>query len=167
MKKTQTPAKAPAKVYDNDNLPAEGTVSVVGAAPAQDATTADASPNASQDTNSEASAKADDSVKPGQTPAERDKALAAWKAKFGDQKDKINLLSRELDVLQREYKLKASEFYNNAAMRAQNPNALFGDDGKYKQQIADKQKDLDAAKAKLASMQEEARKSGVPNSVAE
>ncbi len=170
VKKTQAPAKsAPKVVYDNDNLPADGKLSVVGKAPAQDATTADASPNADQskDASSEAPAKTDDSVKPGQTAEEREKAQAAWKVKFADQKDRINLLSRELDVLQREYKLKSTEFLNDPVTRAQNPNSLMRDDAKYKQQIADKQKDLDAAKAKLASMQEEARKSGVPNSVTE
>jgi hypothetical protein len=169
VKKTQAPEKAPAKVYDNDNLPADGKLSVVGTAPAQDATTADASPNPdpSKDENSEAPAKADDSLKPGQTPEEREKALAAWKAKFADQKDKINLLSRELDILQGEYKLKQREFYADAARRTQNPNALFGDDAKYTKQIADKQKGLDTAKAKLDSMQEEARKSGVPTAAAE
>lgn len=169
VKKTQAPAKsAPKVVYDNDNLPADGKLSVVGT-PTKDATTADASPNADQskDTNSEASAKTDDSVKPGQTSEERDKAQVAWKVKFADQKDKINLLSRELDVLQREYKLKSTEFLNDPVARAQNPNSLMRDDAKYKQQIADKQKDLDAAKAKLSDMQEEARKAGVPNSMTE
>ena len=170
VKKTQAPAKAAQKVvYDNDNLPADGKLSVVGTAPAQDATTADASPNADQskDASSAAPAKADDSVKPGQTAEEREKAQAAWKVKFADQKSKVDLLSRELDVLQREYKLKTTDFLNDAVTRAQNPNSLMRDDVKYKQQIADKQKDLDAAKAKLADMQEEARKAGVPNSVAE
>jgi hypothetical protein len=143
-------------------------VSVVGKASVED-TNAHASANADQnkDANSAAPAKADDSVKPGQTPAEREKATSAWKAKFADQKDKIKLLSRELDVLQREYKLKAADFYNNTALRAQNASYFAADDAKYKQQIADKQKDLDAATAKLASMQEEARKTGVPNSATE
>ena len=37
VKKTQAPAKsAPKVVYDNDNLPADGKLSVVGEAPAQD-----------------------------------------------------------------------------------------------------------------------------------
>ena len=167
-KKTQAPAKTSAKVvYDNDNLPADGSVSVVGTAPATD-TTADTSQGTdpSKDANSGA-AKADDSVKPGQTSEEREKAQAAWKGKFAEQKSKIDLLSRELDVLQREYKLKTTDFMNDPVARAQNPNSLMRDDAKYKQQIADKQKDLDAAKATLAAMQEEARKSGVPNSVAE
>ncbi len=166
VKKTQAPAKAPAKVYDNDNLPADGSVSVVGT-PTQDTTTADAAPNSDQSKDANSSAKTDDSVKPGQTPEDREKAQAAWKAKFTDQKSKVDLLSRELDVLQREYKLKTTDFMNDPVARAQNPNSLMRDDVKYKQQIADKQKDLDAAKATLAAMQEEARKSGVPNSAAE
>lgn len=169
VKKTQTAKNAPKVVYDNDNLPNDSKLSVVGTEPAADATTADASQNAdpSKDANSEGAAKTDDGAKPAQTPEERDKATAAWKAKFADQKDKITLLSRELDILQGEYKLKQREFYADAARRTQNPNALFGDDAKYTKLIADKQKDVDAAKAQLDDMQEQARKSGVPTAAAE
>jgi len=111
--------------------------------------------------------KPDAQIKPGQSAEDRQKALDAWQKKLDGQKDKISLASRELDVLQREYQLKVSEFYSDAAHRVQNPNALFDDDAKYKQQIADKQKTLDDAKSQLNDMQEEARRSGAPSSVTE
>jgi hypothetical protein len=70
-------------------------------------------------------------------------------------------------VLQREYQLKVSEFYSDTAARVQNPNGLADVDAKYKQQIADKQKAVDEAKAALSNIQEEGRRSGAPNSVLE
>ncbi len=177
VKKTQDPAKPSAKiVYTNDNLPDGTAVSVVGKAPDpaadQDndaskdaqATDKDASKDG-QATGTEKDAAADkDALKPGQTDAERDKALAALKAKLDEQKSKVDLLSRELAVLQGEYQLKATDFANNPQQRLQNPGGFDVEGAKYKQQIADKQKDLDAAKATLAAMEDDARKSGAPNS---
>jgi hypothetical protein len=49
----------------------------------------------------------------------------------------------------------------------QNPNALFDEDSKYKQQIADKQKAVDDAKSQLTDMQDEARRAGAPSSITE
>jgi hypothetical protein len=169
VKKTQSPAKTSAKVYDNDNLPSNSSLSVVGHTPEPAAADKDKDKDKNQDQSKDGEAKADKAaqLKPGQAAEEREKALAAWKAKLDEQMSQISLLSRELDVLQREYKLKASDFYNNTAMRTQNPTAFAADDAKYKQQIAEKQKAVDAAKAKLTGMQDEARKSGAPNSVAE
>jgi hypothetical protein len=159
LKKSQGPTPASAKVvYDNDNLPA-GSLSVVGQKP-------DSSSNQGQDQDQQAADKGKDGLKPGQSPEDRDKALAALTAKLDEQKDKVNLLTRELDVLQGEYKLKATNFVNNPQQRVQNPNGFAVEGAKYQQQIADKQKDLDAAKATLAAMQSDARKAGAPNSVA-
>ena len=133
--------------------------------------TADSSADQSKDNDpskdGQAADKDNDKLKPGQTPEERDKALAALTAKLDEQKNKVSLLTRELDVLQGEYKLKATNFANNPQQRVQNPNGFAVEGAKYQQQIADKQKDLDAAKAALNAMQDEARKSGAPNSVAQ
>ena len=70
-------------------------------------------------------------------------------------------------MLTREHQIKTSEFYANTALRVQNPNAFEEEDAKYKKDIAEKQKSVDDAKSKLNDLQEEARKSGVPNSAAE
>jgi len=184
VKKTKgSPARTAApKVYDNENLPADATLSVVGTPSANDS----AEKTDQQKTNdTKADGKAADSAKPdakpadasekkqdvqlksGQSAQDRDKAIEALKNKLDDQKDKISLLSRELDVLQREYQLKVSEFYSDTAARVQNPNGLVDVDAKYKQQIADKQKAVDDAKAALTNMQDEGRRSGAPNSALE
>jgi len=176
VKKTKAPAaKTAAKVYDNDNLPPAASINVVGdnAKPASDQKD-DAKPDQDTPKNPEETAKQEApaaekkpeaQLKAGQSAEERQKALDAVKEKLAGQKDKISLLSRELDVLQREHQLKAAEFYANTPRRTQNPNGFRDEDTKYKQQIADKQKQLDEAKGKLSGMEDEAHKAGAPNSI--
>jgi hypothetical protein len=182
VKKTKPAQASPAKpkVYDNENLPTGATLSVVGTA-SQDASPVDAKVETKADANaksadpSKAAPKANGAdekkqeaqIKPGQSLEDRKQALDAWQKKLDGQKDKVSLASRELDVLQREYQLKVSEFYSDASHRVQNPNALFDDDSKYKQQIADKQKAVDDAKSQLTDMQDEARRAGAPSSITE
>ena len=181
VKRTKAPAaKTAAKVYDNDNLPPAASINVVGdnvkPASDQDSKAADQDANQDQDkpknpvdtAKQEAPTgekKPEAQLKAGQSAEERQKALDAVKEKLAGQKDKISLLSRELDVLQREHQLKAAEFYANTPRRTQNPNGFKDEDAKYKQQIADKQKQLDEAKGKLSGMEDEAHKAGAPNSI--
>jgi len=183
VRKTKPKTPPVAKSYDNDNLPNDSTLSVVGKAsePVPGAGKDDAKNDDAKDKGKDAEAKAnpDDKsdaqkkaeksgqIKPGQSPEDRQKAFDVWKEKIDAQKEKLSLLSRELDVLQREERLKQSEFYADTATRVRNPNGFADEDAKYKQQIADKQKAVDEAKAKLTDLQDEARKTGVPNSVAE
>jgi chromosome segregation ATPase len=181
VKRTKSPEKNSGKVYDNDNLPNSSSLSVVGQTPAADAEQDKDKDPGSQakegdktadgktaDEKSETDKKGDKAqLKAGQAAEERQKALAAWKAKLDEQKSQVSLLTRELDVLQREHDIKATEFNGDTARRVQNPSGFAAEDAKYKKQIAEKQKAVDAAKGKLSEMQEEARKSGAPNSVAE
>ena len=182
VKKTKPDASTRApKIFDNDNLPADGSVSVVGKPTSGDS---DASKDQNQPTNNSAEstsadakktdAKSDKSdkkdepqLKPGQSMEERDAALGALKKRLDEQKKKVDLLSRELDVLKREYQLKAANFYNDAARRVLNPNGLYDDNKKYQEQIDEKQKALDAANAELSDMQAQARKNGAPESALE
>lgn len=184
IKKTKPaePSTPRPKVYENDNLPTGSALSVVGN-PSASADSADTKDQAKTDITAEnksadpskADAKANPGndkkqgaqLKPGQSAADRNQAIDAWQKKLDGQKDKISFLSRELDVLQGEYRIKVAEFYSDTARRTQNPNALFEDDAKYKQQISDKQKSLDDAKSQLTDMQEDARHAGAPNSITE
>jgi|HubBroStandDraft_2_1064218.scaffolds.fasta_scaffold329785_1 hypothetical protein len=180
-------AKSKPKVFDNDNLPKDDKISIVGQ-PAS--TTADA---AAADTNSKAAAPADANAKSpasadassktpaapdaktatpaaATTPANEDQAKkqAAWKAwqeKLAAQKEQIDLNSRELDVTQREYQLRAAAMYADTGNRLRNEAQWDKQDAEYKQKIADKQKAVDDAKQRLTDMQEEARKAGVPSSM--
>jgi len=76
-------------------------------------------------------------------------------------------LQRELDVEQREYKIRAAAFYADAGDRLRNQAEWDKEDADYKQKIADKQKAVDDARQQMNDMQEDARKSGVPSSARE
>jgi hypothetical protein len=168
--KDSTAPKAKPKVFDNDNLPKEDKLSVVGAAPVESAAN-----SSSADSASKLAAPADNkdaaATKPAGTPAEEQaKKQAEWKAwqdKISAQKNAIDLASRELDVLQKEYQLRAAAMYADAGNRMRNAAQWDKEDADFKQKIADKQKAVDDAKQQLDDMQEQARKAGVPASARE
>lgn len=150
--------KAPAKVYDNDNLPST-TISVVGAA---SQTSTDVSKDSKQpdDRSANSSSKTDEKaadkkaeIKPGQSPEDRQKVFDAWKDRIDDQRKKVDQLTHDL-----------SDFQHNSPMPQV---SVWPDNQKYAQGVADRQKALDQAKAQLSDLQEQARKAGVPASVAE
>ena len=151
-------AKAKPKVFDNDNLPTNDKLSVVGPAPAADATQ---KPADSKDAAAKPAASADEEQ------AKKQAAWKAWQDKLTAQKDSIDLASRELDVLQREYQLRAAAMYADVGNRMRNAAQWDKEDADYKQKIADKQKALEDAKQQLDNMQEEARKAGVPAAMRE
>lgn len=172
------------KVFDNDNLPREDKLSIVGQKPATTESADAAAP--SDNAPGAGDAKAATEVKPGSEAkaesqvkapsatekapddeAVRQAAAKQWGDKIAAQKDQIDLLGRELDVLQREYQIRAAAMYADAGNRMRNSTDWDKQDAQYKQQIADKQKSLDDAKQKLEDMQEDARKAGVPSSVRE
>jgi hypothetical protein len=176
VKKTKPAPQKSSKTYDNDNIPRNTTLSVVGPEQSESGATKDsnsqdesASPAKTPDENVDSAKKAEElpQVKAGQSSEDRQKAVADWKQKIDDQKGKVDLLSRELNVLQRELEVKRADFYSSTARAVQNSRGFDDEEAKYKQQIAGKQKSLDGAKAKLDELQEQARKSGVPNSARE
>jgi hypothetical protein len=192
VKKNKPQPKSQPTTYDNDNLPAGATLSVVGNSvpPASendvdkdkdkdkandknlDDKNADknkqSDPKAVSDQSADAKKKAETTeMKAGQSSADREKAVAAWKQKVDDQKSKTDLLARELDVTQREYQLRSNAYNSDLSNRLRPSTNWQAEDAKFKQQIADKQKSLDDAKAKLSDLQDQAHKAGVPNSAAE
>lgn len=170
-------ATAKPKVFDNDNLPTEDKLSVVGTARASSDSSAQAdstSPAAGEaKAGTEAKTGSEEKVPPSPTAkapddeAAKQAAVKQWSDKLAAQKDQIDLTGRELDVLQREYQIRAAAMYADAGNRMRNSGDWDKQDAQYKQQIADKQKALDDAKQKLEDMQEDARKAGVPSSVRE
>ena len=155
----QKPAPSPGeRVYDNDNLPGKGIVNTVGTA------SDDANKPADQ---SGAQASGDDANKDkNATPSADDhkKKNDEWAGKIAAQKDEISRLERELNVLQRENQIHSAVNASDIGSRLAN-NAKFAEqDRQYQEQIAAKQKQVDDAKQKLADMQEQARKDGVPAS---
>jgi hypothetical protein len=153
IRKDPGTAKARPKVFDNDNLPTEDKLSVIGEKSADSATGAPA--------ESAAGTSADDDQ------AKKQAGWKSWQTKLTAQKDQIDLATRELDVLQREYQLRAAAMYADAGNRMRNSAEWDKQDADYKQKIADKQKAVEDAKSKLTDMQEEARKDGVPSAMVE
>lgn len=168
-------AKGKPKVFDNDNLPREDKLSVVGtpsetANNAPEAKPQEGSSPAATGNESKAPAgekTADTGAKAPVDEATKQQAWKQWADKIAEQQKQIDLLQRELDVVQREYQIRAAAMYGDVGNRLRNSADWDKQDAQYKQQIADKQKALDDAKQKLDDMQEEARKAGVPSSVRE
>jgi hypothetical protein len=165
VRKDEKPA--PAKKYDNDNLPTSDKISVVGNA--RESSPEDA--NAAS-TPGDSSAQPKDGTTPS-TPVTQDagkpadssdahKANDEWKQKISEQQAKVDMLTREVDVTQREYRLRAAAFYADAGNRLRNQGAWDKEDAQYKQDLAKKQKALDDAKKAVDDLKEKARKAGMP-----
>jgi hypothetical protein len=166
--------KPKTKVFDNDNLPKTDKLSVVGNAPAAGAEAAAPAESKPAETASAApggQSKAEAGAPPADTSkmdqAQKEAAWKQWGDKIAQQQQTIDLLTRELDVVQREYQIRAAAMYGDVGTRLRNSAEWDKQDAQYKQQIADKQKALDDAKQKLDDLREEARKAGVPSSVRE
>ena len=165
------PAPSKPKVFDNDNLPKEDKLSVVGAVRDNSTGTESDAASTPGEAGAPGSAKpgsgAPAAGQPNEDDAARQAAAKQWEDKLSAQKDQIDLLNRELDVLQREYQLRAAAMYADAGNRLRNSADWDKQDAQYKQQIADKQKAIDDAKQKMDDLQEDARKAGVPASARE
>jgi hypothetical protein len=165
------------KVFDNDNLPKSDHLSIVGKpqAPANEqpqteAKTENAPPAAPAEASNEAKPATTEKTPASKAPEDEASKQTAWKQwgdKIRSQQQQIDLSSRELDVLQREYQIRAAAMYADAGNRLRNQADWDKQDTQYKQQIADKQKAVDEAKEKLEDLQENARKAGAPTSVQE
>src|SRR6478735_1802985 len=84
-----------------------------------------------------------------------------FKDKLEAQKQEIARLQRELDISQREAKLRAATFYGDAGTQLRDQAKFAEDMRKQQEEMDSKKQALDAAQQKLADLQEEARKSGV------
>ncbi len=164
-------AKAKPKVFDNDNLPREDKLSVVGTPAAEgaaDSTVAESNSKSSAGADSkDAAAGTKPATSGDDDQAKKQAEWKTWQERLSGQKSAIDLASRELDVLQKEYQLRAAAMYADVGNRMRNAAQWDKEDAEYKQKIADKLKAVDDAKQRLDDMQEEARKAGVPAAMRE
>jgi hypothetical protein len=175
----QNANKPAAKVLTNDDLPTNAPISVTGQPPASDDDNAKpsdggdaAADNADKTEPDKATADADrDKPKKDEdkkTFAEkRDAAIQQWKQRFAAQKEQISLLEREIDVMQREYRLRAAAYYADAGNALRNQAPWAQQERDHREKLDLKQKKLDEAKQKLEDMQDQARREGMPSSVAD
>jgi len=148
-RKNKTDTSSPSHHYDNDNMPTGQALSVVGPPPASDDKAAPATDNAAASAVDPAAA------------AERQKASDELKRKIDKQKEKIDGLSHDLDLEQREYRLRAAAMYGDAGNRLRNSAQWEKDEAQYKSDFEGKQKALDSARQQLDELQEQARKTGM------
>lgn len=145
--------------FDNDNLPVNDTLSVVGQAPPPASIAGDAG----KDTDSKAVGAKTADAKSGDAKAAADKQKAAeeMKKKIDQQQEKINSLNREIDLDQREERLRAAAYYQDAGTKLRNPVEYNKGQAQNINDAAEKQKSLDAARQQLEQMKEDARKAGI------
>jgi hypothetical protein len=165
-RKTKLQPASTSHHYDNDNLPRNESVSVVGPewrenadnpqAPETTGAETDAAKNAAQAPNADAA-----KVTPKDPKAEAADRQKDLQKKIDDQKQKVDALNHELDLAQREYRLRAAEMYSDAGTRLRNEGAWEKEDAQYQKDMADKQKAIEAAKEQLNAAQEEAEKAGL------
>jgi len=155
-RKNKAEPKSASRYFDNDNLPTNDALSVVGPPPAGDANAGQGTENAKSTQAAKAAA-----VDPAAAAAERQKTADEWTKKLDQQKEKIDSLSHELDLEQREYRLRAAAYYGDAGTRLRDAAQFDKDDAQYKSDVEGKQKAIDAAKQEFDEMQEQARKAGI------
>jgi hypothetical protein len=141
--------------YDNDNLPTNETLSVVGPPPPAPANAGLGAANTSSTPATKVAAD------PAAAAAERKKTADELTKKLDQQKQKIDSLNHELDIDQREHRLRAAAFYGDAGTRLRDSAQYDKDDAQYKSDVDGKQKAVAAAQQELDQMQEQARKAGI------
>lgn len=94
---------------------------------------------------------------------DKTKLAASFKAKADEQKKNIAQLERELDVAQREYRLKVAVYYADVGNNLRDGKKWAEEDRKQRAELDEKQKALVAAKQRLDDIQEAARKAGAPS----
>ena len=154
-KEKRPPAKM---VYTNDNLPTTTTISVVGPPPATEETPAGeeklaAKPQAEKEKPAQKESPKESKTSENKTPQTEQE----WQDQMSGQKKKIADLERELDLEQREYKLQVAQYYADAGTQLRDQKGWAEQETKFRADIADKQKQVEDAKAQLKDIEEQQR----------
>lgn len=112
------------------------------------------------DETKDADKKAADAKATEDKSKDADKSKDSFKAKIEAQKNEITMLQREMDVSQREQRLRAAAFYADAGTQLRDQAKFAEDSRKQQEELDNKKQALDAAQQKLADLEEQARKAG-------
>jgi hypothetical protein len=148
VRKNKPQTETASRHYDNDNLPVNEQLSVVGP---ETPAAAKGDPKLAKSDSADAKA----------TEQERKLAADELQQKIDSDKDKIESLKKELDLDQREFRLRASSFYANAGAQMQNGAEWTKEQTQYKTDIDYKQKAITDAQQEMTELQEKARKAGM------
>lgn len=143
-----------AKVITNDDIPSVDT-SAADSATTDDKKTPDAE-GADKDKSKD---KEKDKDKP-LTADEKIKEMAAWKSKIAAQEESVKAVDQQIAQIERNYKLRMSAMYADLGTRLRDQAKWADDEKNYQQELAAKQKELDAERAKLDALKDEARRAG-------
>jgi len=155
LARQQREQKKPAakKVYTNDDIASQPAPSPAPAAPATDAKAT---------TDTKADAATDGKAAPKASPADdKAKIEAALQQKVDAQKAQIASLTRELDIADRENRLRVANYYADAGNSLRDPKKWQDEQKAKEDEIAGKKKAIEDAKAKLDEMIEQGRKAGI------
>ncbi len=145
-----------ARTYTNEDIP---SVDIPKDAPKTDAAS---SVEAAKSPEGEGDAKADGSKQESKkTAAEQKAALnAEWKDKISGAKSAVASIEREINLMEREQKLRGAVYYADAGNKLRDEKLWADTQKKYQEDLAARQKDLAAANQKLEQAREAARKAG-------
>src|ERR1017187_9276451 len=146
VRKDKAEPSSTSRHYDNDNLPTSQPLSVVGPPPAADTNAAPEAEDAKPKSSEKAAAA-------NPADAERQKAAEDWKTKIDEQQKKLDSLNHDLDLAQREYRLRVATQYDSEGNRIQNAGQWGKEDAQYRT-------DSDAQQ-KLNDVQDQAHKAGI------
>ncbi len=145
------PASPTTKVFTNDDI-ASAPPPSVSTPPADNA----------KDKDAKASAKGD--KKDATKAEEMAKAADEFKQRVADQKAKIAEIQRNIEVSNREYKLRTIDWYTQAGNALLDPKKFKDQGDAHDKEIADLQKQLADANAELEKIREEIRAAGLSSS---
>ena len=153
----KTPPSPNGKVFTNDNIPTTGSISTTTGNYAGVTPPAPAKPGAKD----AAAPKSDDEAKA--------KMADEYKQKVADVKKQISQLTSEIDLMQREDKLRQAAFYGDAGAKARPENQQKYQEAtkKYQDDLKTKKDALDAANQQLEQLREEIRRNNLPTSLGE
>ncbi len=154
VRKDKAEPSSTSRHYDNDNLPTGQPLSVVGPPPAADANAAPEAGDAKPKSSDQAAAA-------NPADAERQKAAEDWKMKIDEQQKKLDSLNHDLDLEQREYRLRVASQYDSEANRIQNAGQWGKESAQYRTDTEAKQKAIEAAQQELNDIQDQAHKAGI------
>ena len=154
VRKDKAEPSSTSRHYDNDNLPTSQPLSVVGPPPAADTNAAPEAEDAKPKSSEKAAAA-------NPADAERQKAAEDWKTKIDEQQKKLDSLNHDLDLAQREYRLRVATQYDSEGNRIQNAGQWGKEDAQYRTDSEAKQKAIEAAQQELNDVQDQAHKAGI------
>jgi hypothetical protein len=154
VRKDKAEPSSTSRHYDNDNLPTSQPLSVVGPPPTADTNAAPEAEDAKPKSSEKAAAA-------NPADAERQKAAEDWKTKIDEQQKKLDSLNHDLDLAQREYRLRVATQYDSEGNRIQNAGQWGKEDAQYRTDTEAKQKAIEAAQQELNDVQDQAHKAGI------